>query len=90
MPRPRRTVGVLVLLDVYEVAIQVRDQDCQRRSVRVVPVPGALDRVGCIQTRINDREVRLLPRRGQFIRPRLAEKQVPVDLLFGQHRDHLA
>ena len=39
MARPRRAVRVLVLLHVDEVAIEIRDENRQRRSVGMVPVP---------------------------------------------------
>ena len=82
--RPGRAVGVLVLLDVDEVAVQVRDQDRQRRAVGVVLVAGVLDGVGGVEARVDDRQVRLLARAGQLIGPGLAQQQVAVDLLLGQ------
>ena len=69
MSRARRAVGVLVLLDVDEVPVEVRDEDRDGRAVGVVLVPRALDGVGRVDPGVEHRQVRLLARAGQFVFP---------------------
>jgi len=82
----RGAVGLLVLLDVDVVAVEVRDQDGQGGAIGVAAVAGALDGVGHVQPGVDDREVRLLARRGEFVGPWLAQEHVGVDFLLGD--DH--
>ncbi len=82
--RPGRAVGVLVLLDVDEMAVQVRDQDRQGRAVGMVLVAGVLDGVGRVETGVDDGQIGLLARAGQLIGPGLAQEQIAIDLLLAE------
>ena len=84
MARARRAVRILILLDVDEVPVEVRDQDSERRTVSMIIVPRAFDGIGDIQAGIDDRQIRLLSWARQLIGPRLSKHEIAVDFLLGK------
>jgi len=82
MAGPRCTVGVLILLDMNEVPVEVRNEYGHRRAVGVTLIGCALDGIGCVDAGIYNRQIRLLARAGQFVGSGFSQQQITIDLLF--------
>jgi len=74
-------VGALVLVYVLEVAVEVGDEDHQRRAVGVALVLEARHGVSRVHPAVDDGDVHLPPRRGKLPLAGLAEELVAVNLL---------
>ena len=73
MAGPRRPVGHLVLFDVLEVTVHIRDEHHEGRPVGVTFVGEAGHGVGCIHATVDDGDIRLSARRSQFVLARFSQ-----------------
>ena len=76
MARARRPVGLLVLLDVLEVAIEVRNQHDEWCAVGMPCVLEARHRVRGVYPAEDDRDVRLTTRGGQLTLAGLSKQKL--------------
>jgi hypothetical protein len=82
MAGARRAVRDLVLFDVFEVPVEIRDEHDKRRAVGVAARLEPRHRIRRVDATVDDGHVGLAARRGQFALTGFARKQFPVDFLF--------
>ena len=83
MAGPRRAVCVLILFNMYEVPVEVRNKDRQGCSICNTLIARTFDGVGGVCAGIYDWQVRLFTRRAKLIGTWLAKQQIAIDFLFG-------
>jgi len=70
MSRTGSPVGILVLLDMYEVPVEIGDENGKWCTVGQVMIARTFDGVGRIDARVDDRQVRFQAGGRKLISPR--------------------